>query len=112
MTRRRILLVDDDPRVLRCFASMLGGDEYDVETHDSGFGLTLVLRRYRPDVVLLDLNMPGLQGDAAIRAGAEVLGLDPAPKLIIVSGLGEDELRHRSQLIGANPSKGRPASSR
>lgn len=95
------MLVDDEPKVLRAFTRMLRSDGYTVETHDSGFGLTVAMRRFRPDVVLLDINMPGLNGDAAIRAATDLLDATPAPRLIVVSGIAENELSRRSQSLGA-----------
>ena len=94
-------MVDDEPKVLRAFSRVLRHEGYDVQTHDSGFGLTVALRRFAPDVVLLDINMPGLNGDAAIRASTHVLSQSPSPRLVIVSGMSEEELTQRAQALGA-----------
>jgi CheY-like chemotaxis protein len=61
--KRRILVVDDDPAILTLFADVLeieGG--YEVQTARSGFAAGLAVARWRPDLILLDLHMPGMDG--------------------------------------------------
>lgn len=62
--RLRVLVVDDDPIVLEIVQRWLEAAHYDVAAHGSGFGATGVVQKFRPDVVLLDVEMPGLNGDA------------------------------------------------
>ena len=62
--RLRVLIVDDDPIVLEIVGRWLESANYDVQAHSSGFGTTGVVLKFRPDVVLLDVEMPGLNGDA------------------------------------------------
>jgi two-component system chemotaxis response regulator CheY len=58
----RILVVDDDPLVRELVAAVLGEDGHDVvEAPDGAAGLAL-FGRLRPDLVLLDLRMPELDG--------------------------------------------------
>ena len=73
MTPIRILIVDDHPVVRDGIRGMLAGDpELDVvgEASDGAQALALV-DKLRPDVVLMDLRMPGLGGAAAIKALAD-----------------------------------------
>lgn len=59
----RVLLVDDDPAVLRYLAAWLGGfDGIVAETARDGFDAGKRLLSFRPDVVVLDLMMPDLDG--------------------------------------------------
>jgi len=58
----RVLLVDDNPAVLRQIAQLLP-DEFDiVGAQDSGRGLDAVIQRHWPDVVVLDIGLPGQNG--------------------------------------------------
>ncbi len=80
-------------------------------THDSGFGLSGVVRQHHPDLLLLDVNMPGLSGDgalAALHALAGRFGTLPVP-VVFHSGLPEPELKSLAQTCGADGHLCKPA---
>jgi two-component system, OmpR family, KDP operon response regulator KdpE len=58
----RILVVDDDPQIRRVMRVTLTGQGYEVDDAKSGDGALEKLREHRFDLVLLDMNMPGLGG--------------------------------------------------
>jgi DNA-binding response OmpR family regulator len=71
----RILAVDDDPTILRLLQVNLEMEGHDVVTAEDGHQALEALRAERPEVVLLDVMMPGLDGWQVcerIRADAEV----------------------------------------
>lgn len=91
MDRRRILLVDDDVAVARSLASTLervGG--YEVRTESEGRRAAASARAFRPDLILLDVIMPGMDGgDIAAR-----MEQDPALKdvpIAFLTGLVSEE---------------------
>ena len=61
-----VLLVEDDPRIQELLADVLIGSGYRVDATDSALGAAALVRRLRPDIVLLDLGLP-------YRSGAHVL---------------------------------------
>jgi CheY-like chemotaxis protein len=63
----RILIVDDDETHLACAREILEAQGYEVEVHQTAFGATDRLIRWRPDLVLVDMNMPALSGEGLIR---------------------------------------------
>lgn len=63
MNRPRILVVDDDRAHLESTRGILEAEGYEVHTHDQPFGSTTAIMKLRPDLVLLDVNMPGLSGE-------------------------------------------------
>ena len=68
MAKSKILVVDDDPKLSRLVATILdrvGG--YDVYEENRPFAAVAVARQYRPDVILLDVDMPGKDGGAIAR---------------------------------------------
>jgi DNA-binding response OmpR family regulator len=64
---RTILLVDDDREVLQMTALLLRSDGYDVATAASGEEALYAVREATPDAVLLDINMPGMDGWEVLR---------------------------------------------
>jgi len=65
---RRILLVDDDENVLMLLRTVLALDEFEVTTCTDGQEALDLARMSRPDVVVLDVMMPGLDGNGVLRA--------------------------------------------
>ena len=75
MSAGRILVVDDEPQIRRIMRTTLTGAGYEVDDAKTGEEALEKLRDYHPDLVLLDINMPGMGGLAAcreIRAGTGV----------------------------------------
>jgi len=71
----RILAVDDEPQIRRIMRTTLTSAGYEVDDARTGEEALEKVREFRPDLVLLDMNMPGMGGIAtckAIRAGAAV----------------------------------------
>ena len=68
MSTGRILVVDDEPQIRRIMRTTLTASGYEVEDAKSGEEALEKVRAYRPDLVLLDINMPGMGGLAACRA--------------------------------------------
>ena len=61
-TNGRVLVVDDDPSVREMLAEYLGGHGYEVVQADRGTAMREAVEASLPDVVLLDLNLPGEDG--------------------------------------------------
>ncbi|MGP0071700.1 MAG: response regulator transcription factor [Bryobacteraceae bacterium] len=75
MSAGRILVVDDEPQIRRIMRTTLTGAGYEVDDAKTGEEALAKLREYHPDLVLLDMNMPGMGGLATcreIRAGTGV----------------------------------------
>jgi two-component system, OmpR family, KDP operon response regulator KdpE len=63
-----ILVVDDEPQIRRVMRTALTGAGYEVDDAKTGEEALEKVRAFRPDLVLLDINMPGMGGLAACRA--------------------------------------------
>ncbi len=68
MSAARVLVVDDEPQIRRILRTTLTGAGYEVDDAKSGEEALHKLRDYRPDLVLLDINMPGMGGVATCKA--------------------------------------------
>ncbi len=101
MATVKVLLVDDDALVragLRLILSSADDIEVVGET-DDGAGAVAAVRRHRPDVVLMDIRMPQLDG---ITATAALRLLDPPPQVIVLSTFQADEQVVASLRAGAS----------
>ncbi len=78
----KILIADDDPQLLRALRITLSAKGYDVVTALDGRGAIAAAIEQRPDVLLLDLGMPGIDGIQVIHA---IRGWSDAP-ILVVSG--------------------------
>ena len=81
MSAGRILVVDDEPQIRRIMRTTLTGAGYEVDDARSGEEALIKVRAYRPDLVLLDLNMPGMSGLEACRE----LRADPNVAIIMLT---------------------------
>ncbi len=64
---KKILIVDDDPQVLQTAAELLRRDGFEVVTYKEKLNRVNFIAQERPDLVLLDVNMPFLPGDELLR---------------------------------------------
>jgi CheY-like chemotaxis protein/phosphoribosyl 1,2-cyclic phosphodiesterase len=88
--RARILMVDDEPTVLELLSATLADDDYELQTTANGQEALQLAREWRPDLVLLDLKLPGLDGLKVCRQIRAEPGLTEVP-VIILSGNGAEE---------------------
>jgi DNA-binding NarL/FixJ family response regulator len=97
----RVLLVDDDPLVRAGLAMILSSAEDLEVVGEAGDGADAVqaVRAHRPDVVLMDIRMPRLDGLAATEA---VTALNPAPKVIVLTTFDLDDYVFRALGAGAS----------
>ena len=68
MSAGRILVIDDEPQIRRIMRVTLTGAGYEVDDARTGEDGLRRVREFRPDLVILDINMPGMGGLAACRA--------------------------------------------
>jgi DNA-binding response OmpR family regulator len=74
---KRILLIDDDPQVLASVALLLEGEGYEVVLASNGFDALARCQRCRPNLVLIDLNIPLRDGWATLESIEELRPLIP-----------------------------------
>jgi two-component system nitrate/nitrite response regulator NarL len=88
-TRLRILLVDDHTLFRSGMRELLAAQDFEI-AGDAPDGRTAVAmaERRRPDVVLMDLDMPGCSGADATR---EITALDNPPAVVVLTGSATDE---------------------
>lgn len=101
--RPRVLVVEDDAATARVVKNALVDAGFEVETLDRGFRLIATVMRFQPDLLALDINLPDMRGDTAmkmVRRAAATSRLRPLP-VIVISGLPLEELMEVQGQIGA-----------
>ncbi len=88
-TGKKILVIDDDNKHLITVKEILETEGHDVYTHNNPFGSTQLARTLEPDLILLDVNMPGLSGDTL----SKVLSCRSRAPIVFYSSNDEDSLR-------------------
>lgn len=93
----RILIADDHPIIVSGLAAVLADSDYEVVgAVANGLALADEIERTRPDLLLLDVSMPGCGGVEALRA-LRARG-DPRPVVLLTAGLEDRELIEAVQL--------------
>jgi DNA-binding response OmpR family regulator len=88
----KVLIVDDDLDVTRMLTRMLEHRGHAVQSSASPFGVSAIILRDPPDVVVLDVMMPGLEGPALADL-INNLPLKKKPQMVLWSAMDEDRLR-------------------
>ena len=96
--RHSILVVDDDPQVRKLFDQVLNKAGYSVYGACNGLEAKALIQRVHFDVIILDLNMPEMDGFEVLTfARSEV----PDLKIIVVSGFMQGTMLKAAKLFGA-----------
>ncbi len=94
----RILVVDDDPAMVGAITALVGTEGHQVITAYDGLTAVRRFREEAPDLVLLDLAMPGPDG---FTVAGQIRAAGPAP-ILIVSGESAEEAKVKALGIGAD----------
>jgi two-component system KDP operon response regulator KdpE len=98
MSGARILVVDDDPAILKSIRRALEGQGYTVDTRDTAAGAVAAAAAMSPAVVLLDLVLPDGDGISVCRA----IRRDQAMPVIVLSAVGDDRKKVEALDEGAD----------
>jgi two-component system OmpR family response regulator len=103
-----ILVVDDDPDLRKLIGDFLAGHGYRVEAAENAAAMRLAIEKQRPDLVILDVMMPGEDGLSAARR----LVTEHGPPVIMLSALGSDTDRIIGLEVGADDYLPKPCNPR
>lgn len=99
--KKKILIVDDQPHIIKVLSLHLRLDNYEVVTASGGREALLKIESEQPDLVLLDIMMPDFDG----RMVLETIRADPAHRdlpVIMLTALDDDEEIRRTQFLDAD----------
>ncbi|MFO7495140.1 MAG: response regulator, partial [Desulfobacterales bacterium] len=95
----RILLIDDEPDILRVLGISLRADGYQVRTALSGEEALTIFARETPELVITDIKMPGMNGIEVLR---EVKNICAETEVIIITGHGDIDSAIEALQYGAS----------
>ena len=93
----KILVIDDEPGIRDLLHQLLRRKGHDVVLAESGQNGLEFFRRYRPDVIVLDLKMPGMDGLTVLQ---QVRSLNPQQPVIILTGAATPETEQQVRALG------------
>ncbi len=101
LQRMRVLVVDDNREFADACAKIVQLAGFEVRTASDGFEALEVAAEFHPDIALLDIELPGIDGYEVARRMRSDIAL-PAMTIIAVSSYGHEEARQHAKAIGFN----------
>ena len=108
---KRVLICDDEPYIVESVSYVVRKAGFDVVTAEDGEEALAAAHRERPDLVFLDIMMPGISGDEVCRR----LKSDPSTRgthVVILTARGQEEDERRAMEMGADEFMTKPFSPR
>jgi len=97
---KHVLLVEDEPNIIEAVSFLLSRDGWSVSTHSNGHDAADVIRAKNPDVLVLDVMLPG-------RSGFDILedirseGVCRDVPVLMLTARGQTKDRERAERLGA-----------
>jgi len=88
-TMAKILIVDDAEFLRVRITKMLSGDGFEVFEAENGLKAVATYKQVHPDVVLMDVTMPEMDGLTALK---EIRSFDPTAKVVMLTALGQESV--------------------
>ena len=99
MAKRKILIVDDEPDFLEVMRTRLEANDYEVTTAATGEEALNYVKNNKPDAVLLDILMPGIDGLEVLR---RIRKMDEDLPVYIITAFSTDERFKEANKLGAS----------
>lgn len=106
--KRKILIVDDDVDLVELMSDAFAGDgRFDIKTANNGFDAGMLVKEFRPDIVVLDVMLPDINGKEVCQR----VRMDPTMKtvkIICISGMVEQDKVADLRAAGADDFMNKP----
>ncbi len=106
---KRVLLIEDEPNIIEAVSFILSRDGYDVKTHSNGHDAIEAVLARAPDLIILDVMLPGRSGFDIlrdIRANEQTADLP----VLMLTARGQDTDRDMAERYGASQYMTKPFS--
>ncbi|MFC3613580.1 response regulator transcription factor [Lutimaribacter marinistellae] len=98
---RKVLLIEDEPNITEAIRFLLTREGWQVETHDDGSTAVGKVSDTRPDLVILDLMLPGKSGMEILREVREIEGMEGLP-ILMLTARGQSKDRDMAEKAGVS----------
>ncbi|MBS0208498.1 MAG: response regulator [Planctomycetes bacterium] len=106
--KRKVLVVDDDLELVELMVDVLDKDgRFETRTANNGFDAGMLVKEYRPDVIILDIMLPDINGKEVCQRVRSDSTMDDV-KIICISGMVEDDKIAELKEAGANDFLNKP----
>ena len=106
--KRKVLIVDDDVELVELMSDAFEADtRFDIKTANNGFDAGMLVKEFRPDIVVLDIMLPDINGKEVCQR----VRLDPTMKtvkIICISGMVEQDKIADLRAVGADDFMSKP----
>ncbi len=100
--KRKVLLVDDDAELVDLMTKVLEEDgRFEVRIAGNGFDAGMMVKEYRPDIIVLDVMLPDINGKEVCHRVRSDISLEDV-RILCISGMIEDDKVHELRLAGAD----------
>jgi excisionase family DNA binding protein len=100
--KRKILIVDDDEALVELFTDAFERDgRFEIRTTNNGFDAGMLVKEFRPDIVVLDVMLPDINGKEVCQRVRSDSMLDNV-KIICISGMVDPDRVADLRMAGAN----------
>lgn len=97
---KTVLVAEDEPYILESLTFLLSRAGYQVRAEKDGLAAVKSVTRDKPDLIILDVMMPGLNGFEALQRIRQTAGLEDLPVLVLTAK-GQEADRRRMETLGA-----------
>ncbi len=100
--KRKILIVDDDEELVELISDVLERDgRFEVRSVNNGFDAGMMVKEYRPDLIVLDVMLPDINGKEVCQRVRSDKTMDDV-RIICISGMVEEDKVGELRAAGAN----------
>jgi excisionase family DNA binding protein len=100
--KRKVLLVDDDAELVELMTKVLEEDgRFEVRIASNGFDAGMMVKEYRPDLIVLDVMLPDINGKEVCHRVRADTSLEDV-RILCISGMIEEDTVHELKLSGAD----------
>lgn len=106
---KRVLLIEDEPNIIEAISFILSRDGFTVHTHEDGATAMAKIRSTPPDMIILDVMLPGQSGFEILRQVKADPEIGKTPVLMLTAR-GQAKDRDTAQRLGADEFMTKPFS--